>query len=154
MATPADLARGWMQKGDSDRLNADRTTQTPGPYDTACFHAQQAVEKYLKAVLAFSGSPILRTHDLEDIDNSCLAVAPRSCLTAWSCRHSRRTQCNSAMIWASGQTKRRRMRRSQRLIEYAQRCFRSCRLQRTLEGFAVAGQFQAGRQDIRSRVGM
>ncbi len=76
MATPADLARGWMQKGDSDRLNADRTTQTPGPYDTACFHAQQAVEKYLKAVLAFSGSPILRTHDLEDIDNSCLAVAP------------------------------------------------------------------------------
>jgi HEPN domain-containing protein len=76
MATLADLARGWMQKADSDRLNADRTTQTSGPYDTACFHTQQAVEKYLKAVLANAGSPIPRTHDLEDIYNLCLAVAP------------------------------------------------------------------------------
>jgi HEPN domain-containing protein len=61
MATPVDLARGWMKKGDSDRLNVNRTTQTTGPYDTACFHAQQAAEKYLKAVLALAGSPILRS---------------------------------------------------------------------------------------------
>lgn len=76
MATPTDLARGWMLKGDSDRLNADRTAQSTGPYDTACFHAQQAVEKYLKAVLALAGRPIPRTHDLEDVYNECLAVAP------------------------------------------------------------------------------
>ena len=76
MATPADLARGWLQKGDSDRLNSERTVQTAGPYDTACFHAQQAVEKYLKALLAFAGKPIPRTHDLEDIYNECLVVAP------------------------------------------------------------------------------
>ncbi len=76
MATPVDLARGWMKKGDSDRLNVNRTTQTTGPYDTACFHAQQAAEKYLKAVLALAGSPILRSHDLEDIYDQCLAVAP------------------------------------------------------------------------------
>ena len=49
---------------------------SPGPYDTACFHAQQAVEKYLKSVLALAGSPIPRTHDLEDIYNHCLAVEP------------------------------------------------------------------------------
>jgi HEPN domain-containing protein len=76
MATANDLARGWMQKGESDRLNADRTTQSAGPYDTACFHAQQAVEKYLKAILALAGSPIPRTHDLEDIYNHCVAIAP------------------------------------------------------------------------------
>jgi HEPN domain-containing protein len=76
MATLVDLARGWMQKGDSDRLNAERTSQSTGPYDTACFHAQQAAEKYLKAVLAFGGSAILRSHDLEDIYDECLAVAP------------------------------------------------------------------------------
>ncbi len=56
MATPVDLARGWMKKADSDRLNVNRTAQTTGPYDTACFHAQQAAEKYLKAVLALAGA--------------------------------------------------------------------------------------------------
>jgi HEPN domain-containing protein len=76
MATQIDLARGWMQKGESDRLTADRTVQSPGPYDTACFHAQQAVEKYLKAVIALAGSPIPRTHDLADIYDWCLAVEP------------------------------------------------------------------------------
>ena len=76
MATSFDLARGWMQKGDSDRLNADRTAQTSGPYDTARFHAQQAVEKYLKSLLALAGSPIPRTHDLEDVYDECLVVAP------------------------------------------------------------------------------
>ena len=30
MATQADLARGWMRKGDSDRLNAQRTVNSPG----------------------------------------------------------------------------------------------------------------------------
>ena len=44
MATLSDLARGWMQKGDSDRLTAERILLGPGPYDTACFHTQQAVE--------------------------------------------------------------------------------------------------------------
>jgi HEPN domain-containing protein len=76
MATQADLARGYMLKGDSDRLNAERTVQSAGPYDTACFHCQQAVEKYLKAILAFAGQPIPRTHDLEDIYDLCLQVAP------------------------------------------------------------------------------
>ncbi len=57
-------------------MNAERTTRSPGPYDTACFHAQQAVEKYLKAILALAGSPIPRTHDLEDIYRYCLAIAP------------------------------------------------------------------------------
>ena len=75
MATPVDLARGWMQKGDSDRINADRTVQTTGPYDTACFHAQQAAEKCLKAILALARLPIPRTHDLEDIYDECIAVA-------------------------------------------------------------------------------
>lgn len=75
MATLADLARGWMQKGDSDRRTAELAVGAAGPFDTACFHAQQAVEKYLKAVLAVAGQPIPRTHDLEDIYDQCLGVA-------------------------------------------------------------------------------
>ncbi len=76
MPTQADLARGWMQKGDSDRVAAERLLRDTGPYDTACFHCQQAVEKYLKAVLALAGQAIPRTHDLEDLYNQCLTVAP------------------------------------------------------------------------------
>jgi HEPN domain-containing protein len=76
MATQIDLARGWMQKGESDRLTADRTLQSPGPYDTASFHAQKAVEKYLKAVIALAGIPIPRTHNLELIYDQCLTVEP------------------------------------------------------------------------------
>lgn len=29
-----------------------------------CYHAQQAIEKYLKAVLQYQGRPIPKTHDL------------------------------------------------------------------------------------------
>lgn len=55
------LALGWMRKGDSDLSDARRTLASEGPYDTACFHAQQAVEKYLKALLALRARPIPRT---------------------------------------------------------------------------------------------
>lgn len=37
------------------------------PYDTVCFHCQQAIEKYLKALLTLGGVPALRTHDLEKL---------------------------------------------------------------------------------------
>jgi len=73
MKHKGDLARGWMMKGDSDFANAKRTVCSEGPYDTACFHAQQAAEKYLKAVLAFHGEIIPRTHDLEELQSHCLA---------------------------------------------------------------------------------
>src|ERR1700749_69837 len=32
--------------------------------DTACFHCQQAVEKYLKAFLIYRGEDIEKTHDV------------------------------------------------------------------------------------------
>ncbi len=67
-----DLAKGWMMKGDSDLATIKLTINSDGPYDTACFHAQQAVEKYLKAILAFHGEPIPRTHDLEEIQLLCI----------------------------------------------------------------------------------
>jgi HEPN domain-containing protein len=38
-------------------------TEDPA-YEISCFHAQQAAEKYLKALLAASNIPIPNTHDL------------------------------------------------------------------------------------------
>ena len=70
------LARGWFRKADSDLADARRTTASEGPYDTACFHAQQAVEKYLKGVLAWRGLVIPRTHDLEELQRLCIQLEP------------------------------------------------------------------------------
>lgn len=37
------------------------------PFDTVCFHAQQCVEKCMKAVLVRRQIPFGKTHDLEDL---------------------------------------------------------------------------------------
>ena len=86
------LAQGWFRKADSDLADARRTAASDGPYDTACFHAQQAVEKYLKGVLAWRSFEIPRTHDLEELQRLCtqpepwpeLAVCDLTDLTAYA----------------------------------------------------------------------
>ena len=71
-----DLARGWVAKGDHDLVNARQTVASGGPFDTACFHCQQAAEKYLKALLALHDKPIPHTHDLVILEGQCRMVAP------------------------------------------------------------------------------
>lgn len=47
------LAREWVNKAEGDFATAARemrARKSPN-YDAACFHAQQCVEKYLKALL-------------------------------------------------------------------------------------------------------
>ena len=70
------LAQGWFRKADSDLADARRSVASEGPYDTACFHAQQAVEKYLKGYLAWREQAIPRTHDLEELQRLCAAQEP------------------------------------------------------------------------------
>jgi HEPN domain-containing protein len=41
------------------------------PWDAVCYHAQQAAEKALKAVLAFRDADIPRTHDLLALLAAC-----------------------------------------------------------------------------------
>ncbi|MFV9507359.1 MAG: HEPN domain-containing protein [Oscillochloridaceae bacterium umkhey_bin13] len=76
MSSPADLVRGWLLKGDSDLATARLVINSNGPYDTACFHAQQAAEKYLKGFLAHAGLPLPFTHNLEELEQRCAAAAP------------------------------------------------------------------------------
>jgi HEPN domain-containing protein len=74
MKDKRDLARGWLTKAESDLVTARLMLDTSGPYDTACFHAQQAVEKVLKGFLAFHELAIPRTHDLEELQRLCLGA--------------------------------------------------------------------------------
>jgi HEPN domain-containing protein len=42
-----------------------------------CFHAQQCIEKYLKAALLFHGRAFPKTHDLIELHELCLVVIPK-----------------------------------------------------------------------------
>ena len=60
------LAEEWMAKGLADLATAKRemrVRRNPN-YDAVCFHAQQAVEKLLKAHLVTLDRDVPRTHDL------------------------------------------------------------------------------------------
>ncbi|MBN1690938.1 MAG: HEPN domain-containing protein [Dehalococcoidia bacterium] len=71
-----DLVRGWITKAASDLFVVQQILDTPGPYDTACFHTQQAIEKLLKSILLLYDVPVPRTHDLEELQRLCLEVCP------------------------------------------------------------------------------
>ena len=56
----------WVQKAENDLQTATYTLQLgeEGPTDTICFHAQQCIEKYLKALLVLHAIEFPRTHNL------------------------------------------------------------------------------------------
>jgi HEPN domain-containing protein len=59
------VAKQWLAKAGNDLLNADNNLQSEVvPYDTVCFHCQQAAEKLLKAYLAGNNQLHPVTHDL------------------------------------------------------------------------------------------
>jgi len=51
------VVRGWIEKAENDLKNAALTLRAglESPTDTVAFHAQQCVEKYLKALLTLRG---------------------------------------------------------------------------------------------------
>ena len=58
MTAPAPviaLVREWIAKAENDLTTAVHTLRLGSecPTDTVCFHAQQCVEKYIKALLVF-----------------------------------------------------------------------------------------------------
>ena len=60
-----DLARVLARKAEGDAKATCRLASDPEIDDEAVgFHAQQAIEKWLKAVLVFHGMEEVRTHDL------------------------------------------------------------------------------------------
>jgi HEPN domain-containing protein len=86
------LTRRWMHYAETDLLAAERLLNQPdiAPH-VACFHAQQAAEKALKAALVFEQIEPPRTHNLDAV-RDCLPPAWRvhanhpslGRLTAWA----------------------------------------------------------------------
>ena len=65
MSAETDLGKQWLAKAHNDLLNADNNLNSEiVPFDTVCFHCQQAAEKLLKAYLLSRGLQPPFTHDL------------------------------------------------------------------------------------------
>lgn len=70
------VIRAWVQKAENDLKTADLTLKAgrAAPTDTICFHAQQCVEKYLKAVLVAQDIEFERIHHI----TSLVALLPEA----------------------------------------------------------------------------
>ena len=72
------LTHEWVRKAEGDFATATRelrARKSPN-YDAACFHAQQCVEKYLKACLQEEDIPFGRTHNLSALLDLLLPIEP------------------------------------------------------------------------------
>jgi HEPN domain-containing protein len=77
MPTPdqiAQVVREWVLRAESDLAIAAPAIKTGEdcPCDSVCFHAQQCVEKYLKALLSWKQIEFPRTHSIRVL----LALTP------------------------------------------------------------------------------
>ncbi len=72
------ITQEWVDKAEGDFATAGRelnVTASPN-YDAVCFHAQQCIEKYLKARLQEAGVQFGKTHDLSVLLNLALPIEP------------------------------------------------------------------------------
>ena len=55
----------WFKKAANDLKAIENNLKDEDPpTDVICFHAQQAIEKYIKGMMIYFGKHIAKTHDL------------------------------------------------------------------------------------------
>lgn len=63
----------WIARAEEDYVVATNMLRRKTPLTvTACFHAQQCAEKYLKALLIRQGQAFPKTHDLLTLNTLCV----------------------------------------------------------------------------------
>ncbi len=71
------IVKQWFKKADSDLRTIENNIKSEAPpTDTICFHAQQAIEKYVKGALIYFGKHITKTHDLVNLLTSITKYVP------------------------------------------------------------------------------
>ena len=72
-----ELIQQWLSKADDDLRLAELALGTDPPVCWgAAFHAEQAAEKLLKALLTFHGIEFARTHDIDYLLDLCITAQP------------------------------------------------------------------------------
>jgi HEPN domain-containing protein len=76
----AAVVSEWVAKAENDLKSAAHILRLGRecPTDIVCFHAQQAVEKYLKALLTAREIPFPKTHNIRKLVEMVPAGAPLS----------------------------------------------------------------------------
>lgn len=70
-----DEIKKWIVKAENDLKVAKREIGEKEPItDAICFHAQQCVEKYLKAFLVYHGKSFRKTHNIAEILELCIQI--------------------------------------------------------------------------------
>jgi HEPN domain-containing protein len=70
--------QAWLVKAENDLLNIRNNLQASRvPWDTVCFHAQQAAEKLLKGFLVHHAQAPPRSHDLVALLARCVELERR-----------------------------------------------------------------------------
>ena len=71
------LTLEWAQKAEGDYAMMHQSYESSNPiYDGICFHAQQCIEKYLKAWLQEANIPVTRTHNLKELLDLIVPTIP------------------------------------------------------------------------------
>jgi len=72
-----EIAKEWVQKAEEDYRVAVRELKAKPPaLSSVCFHAQQCIEKYLKALLQENSVPFQKIHDLEALAGLLKGILP------------------------------------------------------------------------------
>lgn len=71
-----EYIRNWLYRAREDIAVLEKLAQSGIEFytSTICFHAQQAVEKYLKSFLIFHDIDFPRTHDVDFLLNECQKI--------------------------------------------------------------------------------
>lgn len=71
------ITQEWISKAEEDYLVATRELKAnPPALDAVCFHAQQCVEKYMKAILQENEIEFEKIHDLDVLLQRCGGFIP------------------------------------------------------------------------------
>ena len=74
-----ELIVQWLTKADDDLRIAQLTLDSAEPvYWAAAFHAQQAAEKLIKALLTFHGVEFGKSHNIDYLLELCVDVEPEA----------------------------------------------------------------------------
>lgn len=67
-----ETVKNWIFLADGALKTSEDELNTKVPItNNICFHAQQCVEKYLKAYLSPIGKPFAKTHDIAELIEIC-----------------------------------------------------------------------------------